>query len=92
MDAMENLENLIFHWMLTLPEEEQDKLWNGYNVIDSMPADAQEELKNEIFRQMIDEVNYVRLIKRLRDHLRERIIETQSVEESDDANDQDSTG
>jgi hypothetical protein len=78
MDHIENLENLIFQWMMTLPEEEQKNLWDGYDVMNSMPEDAQEEVKNEIFSQMINEVNYVRLIKRLKEYLNERIVETDS--------------
>ena len=83
MSHLRNLEDLIFEWMLTLPENQQKSMWNGYDVIDSMPEDAQEEIKNEIFRQMIDDVNYTKLIKRLKEYLSERAIETptQSDEE-----------
>ncbi len=82
MSHLGNLEDLIFQWMLTLPETEQKSLWNGYDVINSMPEDAQEEIKNEIFTQMIDDVNYIKLIKRLKEYLSERAIETPTQSET----------
>ena len=82
---MEVLEDLFFQWMMTLPEETQKTLWNGYDVLETIPDDSMEEIKEEVFSQMLDEVNYTRLIKRLKDYLSERIIET---EESDDEEDQ----
>jgi hypothetical protein len=78
---MEVLEDLLFQWMMTLPEEVQKTILNGYDMLEKMPDDAMEEIKEEVFTQMLDEVNYVRLIKKLKDYLSERIIETEDSDE-----------
>lgn len=75
---LEEAEDLIFMWILNLPENDQKNLHNGADVINSITNDAEEDLKNELWQSIKNNLSYRSILNRLFIHLKD-VVETESV-------------
>jgi hypothetical protein len=80
---LDEVEDLIFAWILTLPEKDQRFMQNGADIINCISMDAEEDIKNEMWESMKNSISYRTILNRLKIHL-EDIVETQSDDESDE--------
>jgi hypothetical protein len=79
---LEEAEDLIYIWIMTLPEADQRNLHNGADIINSITNDAEEDIKNELWQSIKNSLSYRSILNRLVIYLNE-IVQTQSVEESE---------
>jgi len=87
---LDEAEDLMYTWIMTLPTDEQKELHNGADIINCINEEAEEEIKNEIWESIKNSVSYRAILNRLKIHLDE-VIETQEEEEEEEVNDQAST-
>lgn len=89
MDYEEEIENMIFCWIAMLPEEEQREI-NCVNDIDiCLNEEAEQEIKDEIWNQLKNNINYKAILERVKIHLLDKI-ETQSMSEEEESLESDS--
>jgi hypothetical protein len=87
---LDEAEDLIFDWILSLPEEDQRLLHNGRDIISCIAMDAEEDIKNEMWESIKSSICYRTILNRLKIHL-EDIIENEDDDEEETI-DQGSTG
>jgi hypothetical protein len=80
---LDEVEDLIFAWILTLPEKDQRFMQNGADIINCISMDAEEDIKNEMWESMKNSISYRAILNRLKIHL-EDIVETEDEEEVTD--------
>jgi hypothetical protein len=80
---LDEAEDLIFNWIMTLPESDQRDLHNGAGIIECIDEDAEEDIKNELWESIKNSLSYRSILNRLVVHLNE-VVETQSEEESEE--------
>jgi len=81
--VLDEAEDIIYQWIMALPEEDQRSLHNGADIINSITTDAEEDIKNELWEIIKNSLSYRSILHRLVIHLNE-IIETQSVSEDEE--------
>jgi hypothetical protein len=81
--VLDEAEDMIYQWIMTLPEEDQRSLHNGADIINCITEDAEEDIKNELWEIIKNSLSYRSILHRLVVHLDE-VIETQSLSEDDE--------
>ena len=82
MDYEDELEEMMYTWLIMLPEDEQREITHWQAIDAAINEEAEEEMKEEIWRLLKNNLNYRAILQRLKIHLDE--IETQSVEEEEE--------
>jgi hypothetical protein len=72
---MEEVEGMIWDWIMMLPEDDQKLITNPADVIECINEEAVEEIKTEMWEIMKSRINYNSILNNLRLHLH-NIIET----------------
>ena len=80
MDILEEAEDLIYDWIMTLPEEDQRNLHNGADIIECITNDAEEDIKNELWESIKNSLRYRSILDRLVIYLNE-IVQSESEPE-----------
>jgi len=83
MDSDE-VEDLFLDYIKTLPIYDQRQIHCGSDFINSLTPDAEEDLKEEIWRRIKYNVNYTRLLDALYNHLKYILPDSPSDEEDSD--------
>jgi hypothetical protein len=83
MDYEEEVENMIFAWIMTLPVEDQQLINHPSDVDVCLNEEAEEEIKEELWHLIKNNVNYTAILIKLRNYLNE-VIETQEEEEDEE--------
>lgn len=79
---LEEAEDLIYAWIMTLPEEDQRNLHNGADIIECITNDAEEDIKNELWESIKNNLSYRSILNRLVIYLNE-IVQTESDPEEE---------
>jgi hypothetical protein len=79
---LEEAEDLIYAWIMTLPEEDQRNLHNGADIIECITNDAEEDIKNELWESIKNNLSYRSILNRLVIYLNE-IVQTESEPEEE---------
>ena len=66
----DEVEDLFLEYIKTLPICDQRQIHCGYDFINSLTPDAEEDLKEEIWSRIKYNVNYTRLLDALANHLK----------------------
>ena len=66
----DEVEDLFLEYIKTLPIHDQKQIHSGYDFINSLTPDAEEDLKEEIWSRIKYNVNYTRLLDALANHLK----------------------
>ena len=82
MNYEDELEEMMYTWLIMLPEDEQREITHWQAIDAAINEEAEEEMKEEIWRLLKNNLNYRAILQRLKIHLDE--IETQSVEEEEE--------
>lgn len=84
---LDEAEDLIFTWIMSLPKNEQRAITCGSAVIDCIDEEAEEELKTELWESIKNSISYIAILNRLSVHLN-NIVETpvDSEEEEEEEN------
>jgi hypothetical protein len=80
MDYEEAVEDMIFSWIIMLPEEEQRNVTHFQAIDACLNEEAEEEIKDEIWRLLKNNINYSSILQRLKSHL-DSVVETSDEEE-----------
>jgi hypothetical protein len=83
MEILDETEDLIFTWIMTLPTNEQRSITSSSAVINCINEEAEEEIKNEIWETIKNSVSYNAILNRLHVHLN-NIIETPGESEEEE--------
>jgi hypothetical protein len=90
MNYEDELEEMMYAWLIMLPEDEQRGITHWQAIDAAINEEAEEEMKEEIWRLLKNNLNYRAILQRLKIHLDE-VIETQEEEEEEEVSDQAST-
>jgi hypothetical protein len=83
MNYEEELEEMMYTWLIMLPEDEQREITHWHAIDAAINEEAEDEMKERIWNLLRSNLNYRAILERLKNHLDE-IVETQSIEESTD--------
>jgi hypothetical protein len=89
MDYEEAVEDMIFSWIVMLPEEEQHNITHFEAINACLNEEAEEEIREEIWRQLKNNISYASILQRLRSHL-DSVVETSDESSSEEVVDSDS--
>jgi hypothetical protein len=80
---LDEAEDLVYDWIMTLPKEDQKNLHDGADIINCITNDAEEDLKNELWESIKNSLSYRSILNRLKNHLNEiQSVESESEPES----------
>ena len=80
MDSDE-VNDLFLEYCLTLPFAVQKEIHDGQDFLSNLSYDAEEDLKEEIWKRIKYTNNYMKLISMLKDYILPRIEEEEAEEE-----------
>lgn len=81
---MEEIDGMIWDWIMMLPEDDQKRITNPVDVIECINEEAVEEIKTEMWELMKGRINYNSILHNLKIRL-QNIIETdQSSDEEEE--------
>jgi hypothetical protein len=85
MEIIDETEDLIYIWIMTLPIAEQREIHNGSDIINCIDEEAEQEMKDVIWESIKNSISYMTILNRLNIHLNS-IIKTpeESEEESEE--------
>ena len=81
---LDEAEDLIFTWIMTLPTDEQRAITSSSAVINCIDEEAEEELKTELWESIKNSISYIAILNRLQVHLNNIQTPEESEEESED--------
>ena len=79
MDYEEAVEDMIFSWITMLPEDDQREITHFQAIDAALNEEAEEEIKEEIWRLLKNNISYASILQRVRSHLNS-IVETSDEE------------
>ena len=83
------IEDMVFSWIIMLPEEEMREI-NHWQAIDGcLNEEAEEEIKDEMWRNLKSNLNYKAILQRLKSYL-DSVVETQESDEEVECAEEDS--
>jgi len=90
MDSDE-VNELFFEYCKTLPFSVQKEINDGYDFLSNLTYDAEEDLKEEIWKRIKYTNNYMKLISLLKDYILPRIEEEEVEEEVEEETSEEET-
>ena len=90
MDYDDMVEDMVFSWLIMLPEEEIREITYQQKIDACLNEEAEEEIKDEMWRQLKNNFNYKSILQRLKNHLDSVVVETQESDEEAECVEEDS--
>ena len=87
MSVIEEAEDCIYDWIISLPEDEIRDIHDGEAVLNSLNEDAEEEIKDQLWESIKSSLNFKAILMKLRIYLKNDVetasITTDTDEDSD---------
>lgn len=77
-------EEVVYDWLLTLPNDDLDEIHNGNDIISTINEEAEEEMKNELWSVIKHQMSYGDILKNLKLYLSNQIRTAPESEEEED--------
>lgn len=68
-NIIQHAEEIIYDWILSLPDEEMKDVTSAGDVLDCINEEAEEEIKNELWNVIKNQISYSAILRNVRLYL-----------------------
>ena len=83
MEILDEVEENMLIWIMTLPIAEQREIRNGSDIINCIDEEAEQEMKDSIWESIKNSISYITILNRLSIHLSNNIETPEDSEEEE---------
>ena len=83
MEILDEVEENMLIWIMTLPIAEQREIRNGSDIINCIDEEAEQEMKDSIWESIKNSISYITILNRLSIHLNNNIETPEDSEEEE---------
>jgi len=81
-NVIQYAEEVVYDWLISLPNDDLDEIHDGNDVLATINEEAEEEIKNELWNVIKNQMSYGDILRNLRLYL-SNLIRTAPHSESD---------
>jgi hypothetical protein len=82
-NVVQYAEEVVYDWLISLPNEDLDEIHNGNDIIAAINEEAEEEMKNEVWNVIKNQMSYGDILTNLRLYLSNQIRTAPESEEEE---------
>lgn len=83
-NVVQYAEEIVYDWLISLPNDDLDEIHNGNDVLAAINEEAEEEMKNEIWSVIKNQMSYGDILKNVRLYLSNLIRTAPESEEEEE--------
>jgi hypothetical protein len=72
-NVIQYAEEVVYDWLISLPNDDLDEIQDGNDVLATINEEAEEEIKNELWNVIKNQMSYGNILRNLRLYLSNQI-------------------
>jgi len=72
-NVIQYAEEVVYDWLISLPNDDLDEIHDGNDVLATINEEAEEEIKNELWNVIKNQMSYGNILRNLRLYLSNQI-------------------